>query len=245
MPLTFLGRLLGLQVGGPVRSLIEQIMTVFGLDPAKSGVPAQNQVAFTIAVVTLAAKMSKADGVSSDVEVAAFERLFHVGEGEHKALRRVFDLARQDVAGFEVYASQLAPLLAKEPELKVAVVECLLHIASADHVLHPEEDDFLKRVADIIGIPGTEYRAIRRAFVQDPDSPYDVLGVAPNASDDDVKRRYRDLAREHHPDALTAKGVPPEFLAASARRLAAINAAYDAIRAERGRSVPQDVERAT
>ena len=225
-----------------MRAFIDQMMGILGLDPAKTGTPAQDRIAFTIAVVTLAAKMSKADGVSSDIEIAAFERLFQVPESERGGIRRVFDLARQDVAGYEAYARQLAPLLEKEPPLKFSVLECLLYIAAADGVLHPEEDVFLNRVAELLGVPPVEYKAIRRAFVHDPDSPYEVLGVSPKASDGEIKLRYRALVREHHPDALVANGVPEEFLAASNRRLAAINAAYEAILAERGRNVAQSLE---
>lgn len=236
-------RVLGIDEGGPVRAVFEQIMAAFGFDAAAAG-PARTRVAFTIAVVTLAAKMSKADGISSEVEVAAFQRLFDVPEGERSGLRRVFDLARQDVAGFETYARRIAGLLEPEPELKISVLECLLHIATADGVHHPAEETFLARVAELIGVPRPEYLALRRAFVHDPDSPYAVLGVPPNASDAEIKARYRELAREHHPDLLVSKGMPEEFLKASGRRLAAINAAYEAILAERAPRTQQRLEQA-
>lgn len=242
MPFPTLKRLLGLEEGGSVRAFIDQMMGVLGVDPSRAGSPAQDRIAFTIAVVTLAAKMSKADGVSSDIEIAAFERLFDVPEGERGGLRRVFDLARQDVAGYEAYARQLAPLLEKEQPLKINVLECLLYIAAADGVLHPAEDEFLNRVAELLGVAEADYRSVRRAYVHDPDSPYEVLGVSPAASDDELKSRYRALVREHHPDALVANGVPEEFLAASGRRLAAINAAYEVILAERGKRVAQSLE---
>lgn len=224
--------------------MLDQIAAALGFDPAKAGEPAQNGVAFTIAVVTLAAKMSKADGISSDVEVAAFEHLFDVPESERSALRRVFDLARQDVAGYESYARQIARMLAGDQALKVSVLESLLYMATADGVHHPAEETFLARVAEIIGIDEADYRAVRSAFVHDPDSPYDILGVAPNASDETIKARYRVLARELHPDLLTAKGVPPEFLCASSRRLAQVNDAYAAIEAERARRGKRRLEAA-
>lgn len=232
MPWKIISRVLGKE-GGPVRAAFEQIMAAFGLEAAAAGKPAGNRVAFTIAVVTLAAKMSKADGVSSEIEVSAFERLFEVPEGERSGLRRVFDLARQDVAGYEIYARKIAALLENEPELKINVLECLFHIATADGIHHPAEELFLATVAGLIGVPPADYLAVRRAFVHDPDNPYLVLGLAATASDSEVKARYRELAREHHPDLLVAKGVPEEFLAASGRRLAAINTAYEAIVAER------------
>jgi DnaJ like chaperone protein len=80
--------------------------------------------------------------------------------------------------------------------------------------------------------------------VYDPDSPYEVLGVSPAASDAEIKTRYRELAREHHPDLLVSKGLPEEFLAASGRRLAAVNEAYETIIAERAKTASRRLERA-
>ncbi|MEZ5898238.1 MAG: TerB family tellurite resistance protein [Hyphomicrobiaceae bacterium] len=242
MPWKILGKVLGLDQGGVVRTAFEQIMAAFGFDRSEVGTPAQNRVAFTISVVTLAAKMSKADGVSSDVEVAAFERLFDVPEGERNNLRRVFDLARQDVAGYESYARKIGAILADEPDLKISVLECLLYMATADGVHHPAEEEFLSTVAELLGVPKPDYLAARRAFVQDPDCAYEILGVEPNATDAQIKARYRELAREHHPDLLISKGVPEEFLAASGRRLAAINEAYETIMAQRSGAQSQRLE---
>lgn len=244
MPWKILSKVLGIAEGGPVRTAFEQIAQAFGLDPGGTASPAQTRIAFTIAVVTLAAKMSKADGISSEVEVAAFERLFEVPEGERGSLRRVFDLARQDVAGFESYARRVAVMLEREPDLKVSVLECLLHMATADGVHHPAEEAFLSRVAELMGVEKGDYIAVRRAFIHDPDCAYEILGLAPGASDTEVKARYRDLAREHHPDLLLAKGLPAEFLAASSRRLAAINEAYESIMAERGARRLKSLEQA-
>jgi DnaJ like chaperone protein len=124
------------------------------------------------------------------------------------------------------------------------VLECLFHVASADGILHPGEDKFLETVSDKLGLSRAEYRAVRRAFVFDPDSPYEVLGISPGVTDQDLKLHYRELVKSHHPDTLVAKGVPAEFLNAAHRRLAAINAAYDAILAERGQRAERALEKA-
>ncbi len=64
-------------------------------------------------------------------------------------------------------------------------------------------------------------------------------------SDADLKSRYRALVKQHHPDALVAKGVPPEFLAAAERRLAAITSAYEAVLVDRGQRTVRELERST
>lgn len=232
MPWQFLKNAVAATYNGGLRPALDHLRETLGFDGSQS--PAQSRVAFTIAVVALAAKMSKADGVSLPVEARAFERQFDVPESERAHVRRLFQLASQDVAGYEVYAAQVARLLEGQPELKISVLECLFHVASADGVLHPDEDRYLAHVAEILGLSQCEFRCLRRGFVIDADSPYDVLNVSPSATDKEIKARYRDLVKSHHPDALVAKGVPPEFLAGAERRLAAITAAYEAILADRG-----------
>ncbi len=238
MPWQDIKKALRLSKGGPVRHALDQMWGALGIERS----PARSRVAFTIAVVTLAAKMSKADGVSLDVEAEAFDQIYVVPESERGNVKRLFNLAAQDVAGYQSYARQIAGHLNNEPELKISVLECLFHIACADGVLHPAEDEFLADVADIFEISQTDFKAIRRAFVHDPDSPYEILGVAANASDDDIKARYRQLVKCHHPDMLASKGVPPEFLRTAERRLAAITAAYEAVQTERGKRATRALE---
>lgn len=215
------------------KGALKRLAATLGLDGHRCETPAHQRTAFTMALVALAAKMAKADGVAVAAELDAFERWFHVPDDQRSAVRRVFDLAKRDVAGYEQYARQIADLLSEDPEIKRDVFECLFHVASADGVLHADEEDFLRSVADIFGFSEKTYRDIRRMFVVDPDDPYKVLGVPSDISDEDLKQAYRRLAKEHHSDRLAAHGVPREFQAVADRKLATINAAYDAILKER------------
>jgi DnaJ like chaperone protein len=224
---------IGWEKGGGLRAALAALWARLGLDRLRARTPAHRTVAFTIAVTTLAAKMAKADGVALPVEAAAFERMFQIPPGEETNLKRLYHLATKDVAGYEIYAGKIARMLKDEPELLQSVLESLFHIAAADGVLHPAEDEFLETVAQTFGLSRLEYLTIRASFVHDPASPYAILGVQPDISDADLKVRYRALVREHHPDKLAANGVPPEFRCVADRRLAAINAAYDAILKER------------
>ncbi len=168
-------------------------------------------------------------------------RAYSTSRADEKAnFGRLFDLAAQDIAGYEIYAGKIARLLADEPEMLRALLECLFHVAAADGVLHPDEDAFLSVVAEKFGLSRGEFLSVRAGFINDPCSPYTILGVHPDISDAELKLRHRALVREHHPDKLAATGVPPELRCAANRRLAAINAAYDEILADRHRGERRD-----
>jgi DnaJ like chaperone protein len=146
----------------------------------------------------------------------------------------IFDLAKQDVAGFESYAHQIANLLANEPQLKRDVFEGLFNIAAADGILHKSEEIYLSQVAEIFGFSSDVYRSVRAQFVHDPDDAYTVLGLTRDVTDAELRAHYRRLVRDNHPDAMIARGVPKEFIDIATRKLAAINAAYEKIAEERG-----------
>jgi DnaJ like chaperone protein len=194
----------------------------------------QKDVAFTIAVVALGAKMASVDGVASPLEYKAFAEVFRAAPEETGNVERIFNLAKQDVAGYQTYADQIARLLKDDRKLLQHVLEGLMYVAAADGSLHTREDAFLKEVAMRFGFSESEFRFFRARFVKDHDNPYDALRLTPDASDADVKAQYRKLVRDNHPDRLIANGVAPEFIDLANRKLAAINAAYEAIARERG-----------
>jgi len=193
------------------------------------------QVAFTTAIVVLAAKMAKVDGHVTRDEVDAFKQIFDIPPHEIRNVGRLFDEAKQDATGFEPYAQQIATMFRGNPNVLEELLGALFHIAKADGGYHPSEKAFLERVARIFGFDETSFRRIEATFTgTEKSDPYQVLGVDRAISDADLKVRYRKLARENHPDMLTAQGLPKEFIELANEKLAAINAAYDTIRKERG-----------
>ena len=192
--------------------------------------PPERSVAFTIAVIALGAKMAKADGHVTRDEVTAFREVFHIPRHEEPNAARVFDLARQDVAGFDAYARRIAGMFGAGADALVDLMEGLFYVAVADGEYHPKEDDFLHEVAKIFGIGERQFRAIRTRFVPDaaPD-PWEVLGLPEDATMEEARAAWRTLVRESHPDRMIARGLPEEAIRIAERRLIAINRAWEEI----------------
>lgn len=193
-----------------------------------------NSVGFTVAMIALSAKMAKADGVVTTDEILAFQELFDVPKGEERNVARLFNLAQEDVAGFDVYAKKLADLFPYDRKTLLDILDGLFHIAKADGVVHENEIGYLSRVAEVFGIDDREFSKILARHVRSDGNPYEVLGLGPEASDADLKAQYRREVQETHPDRLIARGVPEEFVRIANDRLAALNEAWAKICAERG-----------
>jgi DnaJ like chaperone protein len=192
--------------------------------------PPDRTVAFAIAVIALGAKMAKADGLVTKDEVVAFREVFLIPPEEEANAARVFNLARQDVAGYDIYARRIKAMYSDNDAPLCDLMEGLFHIAMADGIYHPKEDKFLRDVATIFGFDDRRFRGIRAQFVADADrDPFDVLGVEPTATMEDVRAAWRKLVRETHPDQMIARGVPEEAVKLAERRMVAINRAWEEI----------------
>jgi DnaJ like chaperone protein len=175
-------------------------------DPAK-----RREAAFSVARIALSAKMAKADGVVTRDEVAAFRRQFSVPPGEERHVQRLFDLARQDTAGYDSYARRVAALYASDPAALENVLDGLFVVAKADGAVHEAEFAYLESVATIFGMDGTAFERIAsRHVVPEEGDPWLVLGAGRDWSFRDVRAQYLKLVTENHPDRVIARGLPTE-----------------------------------
>jgi DnaJ like chaperone protein len=222
---------IGNTAGNVLSAVVEAVRTVFEGDPET-----RRKVAFSVAVIALSAKMAKADGIVSEKEVQAFRDIFEFPQDQAKNVARLYNLARQDVAGYEAYAEKLSSLCvtcaANCPVLE-DVLDGLFHIAKADGLIHEKEMNFLRHIAEIFQMSEQRFEQIAARHVSIGRDPYKVLGVSSADDFPTIRRRYLALVSENHPDRLVSRGVPEEFHAIANERMAALNDAYAAIEKER------------
>lgn len=204
-----------------------------GLELVAGNEESRREMAFSMAVVSLSAKMAKADGVVTADEVQSFWERFDVDAADRKNVGRLFHLAQQDVAGFEAYAERIRRLFPDRPDLLEDIIDVLFNIAAADGVLHEREQAFLDRVADIFELDPVVYHKIQARYVVAETDPYEVLEADPSMSYAELRQRYIELVGKYHPDRLLARGVPAEFVRIGNDRLAEINTAWEAIARQR------------
>jgi DnaJ like chaperone protein len=216
---------------GEALALVGDSVSGFLASLAKPSVTApEKSLGFTIGMIALGAKMAKADGVVTTDEVQAFKQVFRVPQSEMAAVAQVFNLAKQDVAGYDTYARQIAKLFKAKATILENVLDGLFHIAKADDVMHAAELSFLEDVSRHFGFSAADFARIRARHVSAGlDDPYVILGVAHDADDATIKTAYRKLVRDNHPDRQIAAGVPEEMVELATDRLSKINSSYEAI----------------
>lgn len=234
-----IGGAAGFALGGPLGALLGavagHVYDTSRSTPAEAAADPTKQIGFTVAVIALGAKLAKADGVVTEDEIRAFRRVFKVAPEETHNVARVFNLARRSVAGYEPYARQVAGMFADNPSVLEELLGCLFYIAQADGTVADAEVVYLQNVARIFGFSDADFARLRAEHIgPDKADPYTVLGIDRDADTDTIKATYRRLVRENHPDTLIAQGMPAEFIEVANDKLAAINAAYDKVAAERG-----------
>ena len=230
-----IGGAAGFALGGPIGGLLGALAghAVDHYVAETQPDPAGKEVAFTIALIALSAKMAKADGTVTRDEILAFRQKVDIPQKEIDHVSRLWDLARQTPDGFDGYAQQLAKMFTPASPILDQLMELLFFIARADGSITDVETTYLHHIARILGYDKAGFERLCLIY-GDPDaSPYHVLGVHPDDHDQTIRQAWINLARSHHPDQLMAAGLPEEFIRAANERLAKINTAYEEITRQR------------
>ncbi|MFH1842958.1 MAG: TerB family tellurite resistance protein [bacterium] len=187
----------------------------------------------------LAAKVAKADGTVSPKEIATFDAFLrhHLGmsASDRRIAAQIFNQAKSSPLPASEFARQIRSIMAGQPERLRDLLALLMKIAYADGHFTQAEEILIRSITADLGLGDRDYEAARALFAPgDLESAYSLLGVDRSASEDEIKRNYRRLAREYHPDVLASKGLPEDFMKFANEKIQAINGAYGKIKESRG-----------
>ncbi len=252
------GGTIGLFIGGPLGA-IAGVALGHGLDVARDqalgsetgrfgtgsfgpgGIrtPQQKaQLTFFVATFSMLAKLAQADGTISKAEVSTIEdfmnRDLHLDPISKQAAGRIFEAALSSAEPFEALAHQFYGQFREHRQLLDLLIDILVRVAAADGKISDREEKLILEAVSIFGFTKDYYRIIRKRYAADTDQAYAVLGCTGTDSNETIKKQYKKLVLENHPDRIASKGLPEEFTQYAADKFREIQEAYEAIRKERG-----------
>ena len=191
---------------------------------------AQPQQIFALSLIVLSAKLSKADGQVSKEELIAVKDKLRIPENELDQVGKIFNKAKEESAGYEPYAQQIAQIYRGNINVLEEVINILFYIAEADGNVSESEHKMIEHIAQIFGLTEIQFNSIKESRKSsDKLNPYIVLESNPDDTIEIIRKRYLKLSKEHHPDLLVSKGVPQEVIDESKAKMRAINSAWDQV----------------
>ena len=231
---SLIGGMIGLSLGGPFGMLLGSLIGgKISRARSSSGFKsfAQPQQIFALSLIVLSAKLSKADGQISKEELIAVKDKLKIPENEIDQVGKIFNKAKEESAGYEPYAHQIAQIYSGNINVLEEVINILFYIAEADGNVSDAELKMIENISQIFGLTEVQFNSIKESRKSsDKLNPYIVLESKPDDTIEVIRKRYLKLSKEHHPDLLISKGVPQEVINESKAKMRAINSAWDQIK---------------
>ena len=198
----------------------------------------QAQLIFFTAAFSMLAKISKADGRVTEPEITAVENFMNRelqldAAGQQSAIS-IFRQAINSTESFEAFAQQFYSVFNIQPNILELMMDILFRVSVADGDITEQEESMLLSAARIFRFSNSDYERIKSRYVNVSNKYYAVLKCDKNTPDDEIKKQYRKLVTEYHPDKIEAKGLPEEFIKLAHDKFKEIQEAYDEIKKERG-----------
>jgi DnaJ like chaperone protein len=247
----FWGGLIGLIQGGPLGAVIGAVLghALFdgeekGHSPSQAAQREAVKLAYFTALFSMLAKLAKADGHIHPREAELVSKFIKMNnfDDEAKAFaKRVFNEAKHQSVTFDDFARDFYRLTGNQPMLHNSILAMLCQVAAADGVLHPAEKRCLESAAQIFRVSPAAFKAIMAQYFGKAattsaqlDRSYKILNCSENSSVDEIKKSYKRLVKEFHPDTLVSKGLPEELMTQAAERFREVQEAYEQVRKKRG-----------
>ena len=198
----------------------------------------QSQMTFFVATFSMLAKLAKVDGYISPEEIQTIEdfmaRDLNLNPESRRFAAQVFETAIDSPMSFQDFAGQFYQLFHQQPQLLDLMIDVLFRLSIADGHLSPSEENLIRSAAAIFNFGERKYQEFKSRYAPDSERYYAILETDSSATNEEVKKQYRKLVKEYHPDKVASKGLPEEFTKFAHDKFREIQAAYDAVKQERG-----------
>lgn len=200
--------------------------------------------------VALVAKVAKADGRIDELEAELIgnmftdiSSLFPDPVKTKNILKEIFAHEKQVANNVDHVASQLYTLLKNDRPKRQKMLEFMVNLAYIDGTLSHSEEGMLYKIGAFLHLENATIISMIEQFgglykhahkESSLTSAYNLLNVNENASDDEVKKAYRALVKQHHPDIIKSQGGSEEYLKEATMKVQEINAAYEMVKKARG-----------
>ncbi len=187
---------------------------------------------FSSSLLVLSAAVMKADGVVKKSELDYVKHFFLSNFGQEQAEKYILtlrEILKQDIQVAEV-SQQIGRYMDYSSRLQL--LHYLFGIASADGQVHESEVGIIETISRYMNVYTSDFESIKAMFVKQVDDAYTILGIDPSATDDEVKKAYREMAKKNHPDKVAYLGE--DVRKAAEKKFQEINDAYDRIKKQRG-----------
>lgn len=196
------------------------------------------QLVFFTAAFSMLAKISKADGQITEDEISAIEsfmkRDLQLDLSSQQTAINIFRQAVDSPENFDAFANQFYSVFKNQFNIIELMMDILLRVSTADGSISREEEAILLSATRIFNYSSADYARLKSKYVRETNKYYAVLKCDETASNKEIKKQYRKLATEYHPDKIEAKGLPEEFIKFANDKFKEIQEAYDSIKKERG-----------
>lgn len=188
---------------------------------------------FELNLLSLCSIVIKADGQVSQQEMDYVRQYFVSTYGKEKA-NAIFRTFNEVIKKREISAARICDYMNQRTryEVRLQLVHFLFGIAQADGTASPAEIEKLREIAGYLRLGATDFESIKAMFVRSADTAYTILEIDRSASNEEVKRAYRTMAKKYHPDRVNTqdeairKGAEEKFKQ--------VQMAYEQIQKERG-----------
>ena len=184
------------------------------------------------------AKLAKADGRISREEIDAVEKfmIYDLGlDPESRQLAtNIFNTAIESPDSFHDYAAQFYSQFRAQYQMLDLMIDILVRVSVADGELNPGEEKLIQSAVRIFNFSDERYRNIKSRYITESERYYAILGCNGNDSNEHIKKQYRKLVSDYHPDKIASKGLPEEFIKFANDKFREIQEAYEIIKKERG-----------